>query len=523
MIGVWRISRNFALGMGVFLGLCGCNSVAGLSDYSVSGDTESSTAECETNSQCTEAATAAAATGESVLAACVKPEGRCVKLLSEDCTQITGELSDNAILIGSMFATAGAQGQTNVQRQASAMLATEQINDVGGVPGAAPGTSRKLVMVSCNASPDPRRAARHLANALKVPAIVGPNTSQDTLDVSEDVTIPAGTVVISPTAVASSIASLIDDDLTWLMAPTDVQRAPLMSRQINAIEARLRDERDTETIKLGLAYRDDALGLGTRSGLNSLVINGKPLSHVINLGNNVHINPYDGAKPDQNAIVDEYLEFAPDIVVLAGLAEAITMIMKPLEERWPANRKRPHYMLTDQEKIPELVTLVTGNDDLRSRIRGTGVTPSPRSMPVFDAFKVDYQVAHPGSANISGLGPARDATYAIAFALAATRTEPVSGASIKKGLRQLAGGSTVIEIGPTRLLQAFQKLGSGEAISAIGTFSGLEWDVNGAVMGGTLEMWCLGAPGGKPTYQSAGLTFDLMTQKEEGSYTQCAP
>ena len=82
--------------------------------------------------------------------------------------------------------------------------------------------------MSCDESTNLLRAGGHLVNDLHVPAIVGPNTSQDTLDVSTKVTVPGGTVVMSPTGVASSIAALTDNDLTWLMVPSDVQRAPLM-------------------------------------------------------------------------------------------------------------------------------------------------------------------------------------------------------------------------------------------------------------------------------------------------------
>jgi arylsulfatase A-like enzyme len=47
---------------------------------------------------------------------------------------------------------------------------------------------------------------------------------------------------------------------------------------------------------------------------------------------------------------------------------------------------------------------------------------------------------------------------------------------------------------------------------------------NGTVVGGTLEMWCISAPGsGTPAYRSSMLLFDLATNSESGSYVQCAP
>jgi hypothetical protein len=182
-------------------------------------------------------------------------------------------------------------------------------------------------------------------------------------------------------------------------------------------------------------------------------------------------------------------------------------------------------MLIDSVKVPELLKAVTGNEDLRRRVRGTGIRSAGESLGVFNAFKVDYQIRYPGkSATISGMGPSYDAAYAIAMALAATKDSPVSGENVAKGLRFLAGGATKIEIGSTKVLAAFQKLAAGEKITAIGTFSPLEWDANGAVVGSTLEMWCINATNPtSPAYQSAGLTFDTKSQTFGGVYAECPP
>lgn len=525
MQGRLRISFRHSAGLSLFFGLSalGCNSITDLDSYQVGPDTtEDPAASCDTNAACTETATVKAG-GELTPSVCVKSTRRCEKLLSEDCDTVTGDyLDDRAIILGSLFSTKGAQAATNIQRQQSAMLAVSQINDVTGVPG--PDGSRPLVMVSCDETTDLRRAGRHLVDNLGVPAIVGPNTSQDTLDLSSDITIPGGVVVMSPTAVASSVASLIDDDMTWLMVPSDVQRAPLMISQINAMEAQLKQERGVDTIKLGIVYREDALGIGTRTSLNDLMLNGKRMSDPINVGNHVRISPYKFTDANQDPIIDEYTKtFLPDIIVIAGTGEGISAVMNPIEENWPNNKLRPHYIMIDSVKVTDLIMSATTRDELRQRVRGTGVTPSPISAPVYDAFKLDYQVAYPGSSIVSGMGPSYDATFAIAFALAATKDQPVSGASVAAGLRRLADGPTAIQIGATRVLQAFQKLAAGEKITATGTFSTLAWSSDGTVVGGTLQMWCIGAPGGKPIFQSSGLTFDIMTQTESGTYTPCGP
>jgi ABC-type branched-subunit amino acid transport system substrate-binding protein len=493
--------------------------------------------DCTTNQECIDRAeedvmgvAGAGAVTDATASVCIKtPIPHCVKLLSDDCDTITGDYTnDSAIILGSLFSTKGTTAPTNILRQQSATLAIEQIDASGGVPGGSTSASgRPLVMVSCDESTNLVRAATHLVSDLHVPAIVGPNTSQDTLDVSNQVTIPGGTVVMSPTGVASSIASLIDNDLTWLMVPSDVQRAPLMINQIGVLEQTLKQARNETTVKLGVVFRNDALGIGTRTSLNDLVINGKSMTDPVNLNNNVQIDGYSVTDTTLQPLVTKYVTFAPDIIVLAGTAEAITEMMVPLEAQW-TGPNRPSYVLIDSTKVPELLAAATGNDDLRHRIRGTGITPGPtgNNTPgdTFNSFVLDFTQRYPGgSATTSGMGPSHDAAYAIGLALAATRTEPVSGASVAKGLRQLAGGTTVLEATGTNILAAFQKLAGGDEITSIGTFGNLAWDANGAVLGGTLEMWCIGASAAKPVYASSGLMFDIKSQTKSGAYVQCAP
>src|SRR5262249_20353403 len=158
----------------------------------------------------------------------------------------------------------------------------------------------------------------------------------------------------------------------------------------------------------------------------------------------------------------------------------VTKVMVPLEAQWTAP-SRPIYVLIDSTKVPELITATTGNDDLRFRVRGTGITPGPsgKDTPAeaYNGFKIDYDVRYAGSTStISGWGPAHDGAYAIGLALAATKDEPVSGASVAKGLRKLAGGPTKITTLGTNLLAAFQKLTSGAAITVVGSFGVLDWD-----------------------------------------------
>jgi len=211
-------------------------------------------------------------------------------------------------------------------------------------------------------------------------------------------------------------------------------------------------------------------------------------------------------------------------VVLAGTAESITKVLSPLEQALTAVAapNHPYYYIIDPAKGPDLITAVTGNDDLRLRVRGSGAKPAPDSAPVTVSFNLDYATRYGGSQpTASGTGPSYDAAYAISYALATIGTEPITGANIAKGLRKLAGGSVTVDTGTRDVLSAFNTLSGGGTITGIGTTGPLEWDSKGAVMGGTIEMWCIGKSGATPVFQSSGLTYDIKTQQNTGSYTQC--
>lgn len=547
--------------------LFGCNAILGLGDVAVvpaeTGDASGGdgaadvqaqsdapldgfVGECTTNRECTERATRegpldagagegggdatadartdAAADGSAIAAVCLRPQQKCVRLLSADCTGITGPyLDDNAVVLGTLFSVKGSQAATNTARQNSALLAAEEINAAGGLPAAKDGGARRpLVVVSCDETADLVRVGNHLANELHVPAIVGPNTSQDTLDLSQKVSVPAGMLVMSPTAVASSIADLDDKNLTWRLVPSDVQRSPLMIKQINDLETSLQSARGKAALKLAIIYKNDALGIATLNSMSAMTFNGVRLSDAFN-ADKVKVDAYDPLAADQSAIVTKYRDFAPDIVALVGTAEAVTKVLQPLETAWTfdagAGASRPYYVLTDSSKVTELLTAVTGNDDLRLRVRGTGVTPASSSVPVFTAFKLTYQTRFGGSGDISGMGPSYDSMYALAYSIASLQEQPITGANVAVGLRQLTGGATVLDVGSQKILAAFQLLGQGQKITAVGTFGPLEWDSRGDTLG-VIEMWCI-RPGAPPVFASSGLTYNTKTQLFGGSYAQC--
>jgi len=509
--------------------------------------------DCTTNIECT---TRLSTADTTVAAMCVKqPAAHCVALASEDCTVITGDYTDDrAVLIASLLSTSGAQGATNLPRQQAAIMAVEEINSTtasGGIlQSNMPGDARKLVMLSCDEAAKLPRVATHLVSQLGVTAIIGPNLSQDVLDLTtgnDAIGLPssakAGVSLLTPTGVASAIATIPDNGLTFMMVPSDVQRVPLMKMQINALETQLKAARSKTTIKIAIYYRNDALGLGTRDGLTSLTVNGMPLATELSLGK-AREDAYDPLSIDNTALVASYVTFQPDIIVIVGAAEAVQYFTNPLETMWQAqipSVPKPYYVAIDSTKTPNLITAVTGNDDQRLRWRGTGVTTTTETLPVLSAFQIAYgqrwkdDQGNPQPATQSGMGPAYDAVYAIALALVGE--SDASGTSMVTGLPALATNTqactydaagvlspcfTVSDHART-LYNNMGRLLANQPVTEIGTAGRFEWDAQGAKSSGQIEMWCINATGPKPIFASSGLTYDVHLQTLTGAYVQCAP
>ncbi|HET8932323.1 MAG TPA: ABC transporter substrate-binding protein [Polyangiales bacterium] len=497
--------------------LGGCDRALGLSEYKISPSVPAADGgmlTCLEHTDCQ--AVAAADSGALVADHC--QAGRCVALRSLDCETVTGPANDKrALLIGSLFSTSGAQRETNMARQQSAMLAVEEINAAGGVRFPAVDDLRPLAMVSCDAGRDLSRAARHLISELGVSAIVGPNTSQDTLDLATQISIESRTLLLSPTAQASSIADLIDHDLSWVMVPSDLQRAPLLLTRIRGLEAQLHVERAGRPLRLGVVLRDDVLAQGARAALSTLDWNGKPVSP----GEDLRIDSYAPSGAEIAALVTEYVKFAPDVIVLVGTAETVSQFMGPLERAWKAEQ-RAHFVVTDSSKIPDLLELVRDDVDLRSRVTGIGVQPTPEAAPNQAAFARAYARRFGADqASTFGTGQAYDAVYALALAYTRVAHAPARGDELAFGLRGLYGGATTFALQAPNLEAAQQALLTGRTIRALGSFAPLRWDDRGALVEGSVEVFCLAAEGGEPFFKSSGLSYDVGSGETLGQFKPC--
>jgi hypothetical protein len=223
----------------------------------------------------------------------------------------------------------------------------------------------------------------------------------------------------------------------------------------------------------------------------------------------------------------------------------VTYFVNPLEAAWQANIPtvpKPYYISIDSTKVPELLTAAKNNPSLRTRWSGTGITPPPESLGVFQAFQAAYQTrwkdmaGNPQPATQSGMGPSYDTIYSIALALVGKPT--VSGRSITDGMTQLATNTQpctsdvngvkspcfAVSDHARTLYTNMSMLLDSKPVTEIGTFGRFEWDNQGAKSAGLIEVWCINGTGANPIFASSGQTYDLKTQMfSAAGYTQCPP
>jgi hypothetical protein len=497
---------------------------------------------CLSNSECTDEATQegpmydagpdasfkGTLDGGIVPAVCLRSTGKCARLLTQDCRDVYGDYrNDDSILIGTIFNTTGSLQGANLPRQNAALLAAKDINSNisgGGIPGPDGGV-RPLLVLECDPTANTIRTAQHLALDLKVPAVVGPNVAEDGINITQMVSAQAGMLLMTPTIPVDPLTNLNDNGLTWRDVPSDHQRSPVYGDQIQEIASELQSAGRNGNLKLGLVVRNDALGLSALNSISSVPWDGMTVGSPP--PNTVSIDEY--ALTDTTAqanIVAKYASSVPDVVFVVA-QEAVANIVIPLEQKLTSNNytgPRPYYLATDTSKTTGWLSKPAGvPSDFQSRVRGVGVTPDQSSAAVFDAFNSEYSGTYMSNPGTAGMGPAYDAMYSVAYAMAATKDMPVTGANVAKGLNQLVYGSS-FPVGLNSASGAFQALATARHIALQGTFTLMHWDGNGDIVGGTLQVWCItaGSPGGDAgpsfAFVDSGRDYDITTSKFTGMY-----
>ena len=473
---------------------------------------------CTTNSECS------AGSGQPSIC---RADRTCATLTSDDCKTLIADpvdLADSQTLWFGMLAPLDSvHGIFNVAKENAAELARREFNLVaGGLPALTEGgPRRRFAFVVCDDSVNADRAARHLADDVGVPAIIGPVFSDTLIRVATEVTIQRGVLLISPAATSPFITNLANKNgLIWRTAPSDtVQSIAIALLMESVVEPAAKR---SEPLRVDVVYKGDAYGVGLADVLfDRLRFNGKSAAENVNQSSYREV---DYGTPDTETdasagaayehVLDDLASFAPHVVILAATIEAIPNIVTPLESsRWAVPEFRPHYVMTDGVyPNTALLAAVGGNTDLRKRILGT--VPGTNSQ-LYQRFLDTYgSVFHDATQAIQSTAATYDAAYLLAYATASLGAAPITGASLNEGLKKMVPPGERIDVGPENINEALTILTTGGNIDFNGASGPLDFDVTTGEAEGDIQVWCLGADakGNAASFLISGLSYSASTK-----------
>lgn len=450
---------------------------------------------CATNDECV------ARNGE--YSVCRKRDKVCISLQSRDCTRVVGDYkNDNAIILGSLLPTEGADRTTGIAIQNAIELALDDFRKSGSIPPR-PGTTerRPLVLVGCNDASDDEvavRAGRHLVNEVQVPAIIGAAFSGITIKVATEVTIPADVLLISPSATSVAITQLDDRGLVWRTSPSDIIQADAHAALMPFVEAEILARPTATPIRVAIAHKGDSYGTGLAQALLQKVVFNK--KRAIDPGNSASLkvldygDPGDPVKPpDYAGTIQQLIAFLPHIVYLFGTTETITDLLAGIEAQWPTAAPRPTYLVADGAFIPEAWGYLKEHDpadEKRKRIFGT--VPGTNNAN-YQTFRILYgsAIRDGTTADTAGTANAYDALYNIAYAAVAIGDRPVTGPNLVAGFARQVPPGAAARVGSANINTALQQLLGGKSIDFDGASGPLDYDLATGEAASDIQIWCI--------------------------------
>ena len=486
---------------------------------SVSVSASPSAQTCASNAQCTR---------DLARAAICDAARACVPLESDDCVVRgpSGAPAEGTIWIGMMFPRAGEGFETLWAPAAQTVeLAVRDVNEMlGGIPDPRPGKpARPLGLIACDDSDDARatRAARHLAEDVRVSAVIGFRSSNELITLAGSEFLPHGVLAIATFNKSSLVSSIPHPEgsprLVWRLAPSNAQdAAPLSAVIADIIEPELRAGAlgARTPMRVTVVRPDSATGVGFEDGLLArLRFNGKSLADN---RENFQELVFDERSADPiSAFIDKLVAFGPHVIAYAGDGIA-ARLPDAVERRWSTGT-RPRYLFGGPLQDEALQRLVEKRPELARRFIGistpASVIPNVKLAAHFNQVFGANQTATTTTPN------AYDAVYLLAYAAIASGEDSVTGVGLARGIDRLMPPGDALEIGPAHVLEAYNALRAGKRIDLFGASGPLDFDTTTGEARFDYVFECLAVTDGRARRAETALRIEPRTQRAVGTLT----
>lgn len=147
--------------------------------------------------------------------------------LAAACLSITAQAQDTKI--GALMDVTGPIASFMPPLQNAAALAIKHVNAQGGL---LKGKAVLVVVDTQGVAQSAVDAAGKLVNLENVPVVMGAFMSGTTISAAKAVTIPAGVVLLSPTATTPALTKLADQDTVYRLVPSDNYQGEVLARMV---------------------------------------------------------------------------------------------------------------------------------------------------------------------------------------------------------------------------------------------------------------------------------------------------
>jgi len=366
-----------------------------------------------------------------------------------------------ALKIGLLLDYTGSLAEFGPNIETGAQLAAKQINDAGGVLG------KPIELIKGDSGTNPQvavEAATRLINVEGVQAMIGSLSSGVTIAVAEGVAVPNKVIMISPASTSPGLSEVEDDDYLFRTVLSDAAQGVVLAQWA----------KEQGYTKVSTFYTNNAYGVGlSEQFVETFEAEGGEVPAAVS---------HEQEQTTYLSELQQAVEGSPDALVCVSYPVEGAIYVKEAIE----NDLIDTFLFTDGTKSQDIIDAV-GAEALEGT---TGTNPSTSSRSELTAdFDAEYEAEY--GEPVPALPYVREAyDGVIAIALAAEAAGSTDPTEIRDKLREVVSPpGEQIGASAAGVEQALQAVGDGTDIDFEGAASTINWDENGDILQGDIEVF----------------------------------
>lgn len=419
----------------------------------------------------------------------------CLSVFTSACSDADSASNAKQDLVIGMLVQQDDIGDTQ-QELGAGLLAMRQINAAGGIT--IDGVDYQMTVQAQDHQSTAAGAVAALARLSKqgVTATIGPPWSSLALgkepDHSDGASLMArkyDMLLISPSATASAITDLDDDDLQWRTIPSDTAQAELGAAELLS----------RQLTRAAILYRDEAWGTGLAQAFTAAFeAGGGQITAAVTYdasGSQItDLNAYDFDAELAALFADK-----PEVVLLYNFDELFQITNRIAAGGYLAQYgdQPPLFFGSDANLTSDL--LVNGAPEVIEYMEGTSPT-SNQADPYYEKFK-DWLTAAELDVADNTAAPRYDAVYCLAAAL--QKAGSLAADDVKRQLRAVSRkDGNELDVHPGEWAEAKAALLAGDDINYDGVSGRIEFSERGDPTTGLYSIW-------RVAHEKSGFVLDL--------------